>query len=384
MSKNKNYKDNILFICHESSRTGAPIFLLSFIRWIKHHTNRNFIILIDKGGNLEDEFQKLGKVIIIRPMNMTIFQMVWYKCQYKSYMASRIKAIKNKRISLIYGNTVINGKLSAFLKKEFNTILITHVHELKSVISAQGIKNMNLIKQNTFQYIAASKAVKNTLIDTCQIPEYKIKVFHECIEEIPEDILKRGPLQLQGVNKGDFIVGGAGFVDYRKGFDLFLTSAELLINKYHQSTIKFIWLGAFGRGRKQEVERFITEHDLGRNVFFPGEIINPLPYFMSFDLFYLTSREDPFPLVMLENGLLGKPVIGFKKTGGLEEFIGMNQELLIEPFNILQAVQLIMHLKENPAKKAELGSLLRQRTEEKYLMETRGKDYYRYLENLMT
>jgi glycosyltransferase involved in cell wall biosynthesis len=39
------------------------------------------------------------------------------------------------------------------------------------------------------------------------------------------------------------------------------------------------------------------------------------------DVFLVSSREDPFPLVVLEAALSEKPILGFKNTGGADEFI---------------------------------------------------------------
>lgn len=35
----------------------------------------------------------------------------------------------------------------------------------------------------------------------------------------------------------------------------------------------------------------------------------------------MTSREDPFPLVSIEVGLLGKPIISFEKAVGTNEIL---------------------------------------------------------------
>jgi len=45
------------------------------------------------------------------------------------------------------------------------------------------------------------------------------------------------------------------------------------------------------------------------------------PYFQLFDVFVMLSREDPFPLVNLESGLAGKPVLCFENSGGTPEYV---------------------------------------------------------------
>ena len=51
-----------------------------------------------------------------------------------------------------------------------------------------------------------------------------------------------------------------------------------------------------------------------------GETDDVYSYFQRADLLFLSSREDPFPLVMLEAAVFNLPVIYFQGTGGAEEF----------------------------------------------------------------
>ena len=74
-------------------------------------------------------------------------------------------------------------------------------------------------------------------------------------------------------------------------------------------------------------ERFIQfEYDLkktclDRVVYFLGTHPDPWPYFLAADIFALVSREDPFPLAMLEAASIGKPTVCFDGSGGAKEFV---------------------------------------------------------------
>src|SRR5690606_2041009 len=56
-------------------------------------------------------------------------------------------------------------------------------------------------------------------------------------------------------------------------------------------------------------------------VHFVGEVVDPVDLFSQLDAFCLTSREDPFPLVMLEAAGTGAPIVSFP-NGGVVEFVG--------------------------------------------------------------
>jgi len=373
---------HILFICHESSRTGAPISLLYFIRWIKNNTDQKFVILIDKGGDLDEAFRNIGPTYILRPRRQSLVSKIWAKIGYQSFINNQLKSIIDIPFSIIYNNTIANGILLETLKKETQAYVFTHIHELESVIQSSGGKNIRLVKKYTNHFIAASIAVKNNLIHNHQILDKNITIHYECIEFIPDTSGRNETTMHLPLNKSDFIIGGAGFVDYRKGFDLYLETAKKLINENYQTDFKFIWVGGFGRNIQKMVADYIRSHNLTNHVFFLGEKKNPYPYYQMFDLFYLTSREDPFPLVMLENASLGKTIIGFRGTGGFEEFVDYDSDLLIDSFDIQQATDVIIKLKNNETTSAKVGNRLKNKVYEKYMMGSNGMKYFSRIKQL--
>jgi glycosyltransferase involved in cell wall biosynthesis len=55
------------------------------------------------------------------------------------------------------------------------------------------------------------------------------------------------------------------------------------------------------------------------------------------DGFLLTSRQDPFPLVMIEAAYLGKPIVSFP-SGGVSEFILDGMGAITEDISVRQLV----------------------------------------------
>jgi hypothetical protein len=51
-------KRRVLFVSHQASRTGAPILLLHFLRWLRANTS-NFEIVVRLGGELSGKFSDL-------------------------------------------------------------------------------------------------------------------------------------------------------------------------------------------------------------------------------------------------------------------------------------------------------------------------------------
>ena len=50
----------ILFVSHDAGRTGAPLILLNFQRWLKEHTTVKFATIVRRSGPLEAEFARAG------------------------------------------------------------------------------------------------------------------------------------------------------------------------------------------------------------------------------------------------------------------------------------------------------------------------------------
>ena len=347
-----------MFICHESSRTGAPIQLLTLLQWIRTNSDLKFIILIVKGGELDEEFKKIAPTLVLYPRSRhkSAFR-IFSKLRHQIISNFRVSAflVKN-RVSVIYSNTISNGILCYKLKKKFKVKIITHVHELQSVINNIGPRNLDRVIKATDNYIAASNAVKRNLIEANQINGRKISVIYESVK-VPRDYSEStDPNTTEPLlSRDEFIVGGSGFVDTRKGYDLFIEAARQVFLKKKDIDLRFIWIGDFGKHKEEEVHKLLSKSNLEGKVLFLGSKENPFIYYEIFDVFFLSSREDPFPLVMLENAFYKNPIICFKDTGGSEEFVSDDVGFSVDKFNTEIVAEKILYLEENRKTIRELG-----------------------------
>jgi glycosyltransferase involved in cell wall biosynthesis len=76
----------------------------------------------------------------------------------------------------------------------------------------------------------------------------------------------------------------------------------------------------------------------------------------SANIFVLTSREDPFPLVCLEAASLGKPIICFDQSGGMPEFVSNGCGYVVPYLSIDSVREKIYYLKENRNIAEEIGN----------------------------
>lgn len=317
----------ILFISHDASRTGAPILLLQFLRWFKQNTDIPFRIILRNGGELESEFAELAPTLVFQQkLRNKIFNRIRRRLIPHDPRLRLKKWLNGCSIRLVYSNTATNGTLLELLSF-LDCPVISHIHELEYVIKYFGIEAFEKNKKQTTHYIACAEAVKTNLVDNHNISLPDITVVHEFIPVASQHYplaAKKQKILHRELNLKDnlFIIGASGTTDWRKGVDLFIQLAYIVKRKINNVEIHFVWVG----GRCEGIQYLALEHDLAKAgltdiVHFIGSKPNPLDYFSSFDLFVLTSREDPYPLVCLEAASLGKPVICFDQAGGEPEFV---------------------------------------------------------------
>jgi glycosyltransferase involved in cell wall biosynthesis len=129
------------------------------------------------------------------------------------------------------------------------------------------------------------------------------------------------------------IVLGVGFADYRKGPDLFVEAGLRLLEQ--QPDAYFIWLGLEAEADWMTKVRApaAAAGKLDRFIF-PGLIERTDEFYAGADVFALTSREDPYPSVVLEAMDCGLPVVAFAGTGGMEGLIREAAGFVVPAFDV--------------------------------------------------
>jgi len=384
----------ILFISHDASRTGAPIILLNIIQYLKQNTDFEVTILLRESGMLENEFRKLGKTFVLyKPFKkQTFIQRIIYKLFYeKIFCPLRCLTIKNQlRIStfeVIYSNTFANGDVLGLLKP-IKIKVITHVHELENTIKSYEVVNLQQIKKFTDKYIAVSDAVKTALVSHFKIDAKNIETVFGFVPNInitninPKTYIK----ELLNISQNATVIGGSGNTDWRKGADLFIQVAASTFKKNPSNEIYFIWVGNNAGWLHEFYNKLI--YDLNKinildKIIFTGLIDNPQDYYNIFDIFILPSREDPFPLVCLENAQLGKPIICFDGAGGMPEFVQDDCGFVVPYLDIENMSQKILELIDNPALRKTLGENAKGKVKKWANIETNAQKIVDIIENLI-
>jgi len=369
-------KKKVLFIGHSAGLTGAPLVLFNLLKWLKGHSTIDFEVLLRTGGELQTAYKMLAPTRLYEPsLNNRVLSKLYRHLNrnLKTFYlrTGRLRHFNKSSIGLIFSNTITNGKILSLLA-DIGCPVICQVHELDYWIQHCGRKNFEQVKRCTTHYIAVSDAVKKNLVQAHGISENKVDVVHGFIP-IPKQDSNSFSLKSKDIRRSlnipsnAFVVGASGFETWRKGKDLFVQMAYLLSQKLKDFPIYFIWVG----GRNNGMDFYGIQHDirhtgLENRVHFVEEVSNPLDYYAAFDIFAMTSREDPYPLVNLEVAALGKPIVCFENAGGSPEFVENDAGFIVPYLDIHLMAEKIITLAEDKELRKKLGYRAAQKVQERH------------------
>jgi len=371
----------ICFISHNATRTGAPIVLLNFIRWIKaNHPQQYIEVLLLEDGELRIEFEHVCKVKLLpQRMNYSLIKKMLIKLTGKDFIRKNFLK-KYEKFDLLFFNTIASFKIIPFIKKSKTATMVAWLHEQPLSIYSWY---KDYFTPGNFIFFDKVLCVSTQTIEHLHTLRWidlnKVFLAHPFID-VQYNVNKNKVAK--EVTKSGFVVGGCGLQDWRKGPDIFLQIANNIYKTYPELDIRFEWVGAESSmtlGLLYEQEKF----GLSNESIFIGSRQDMKEWFNSIDIFLLTSREDPFPLVVLEAIAVGKPVICFEGVGDIEKIVDSLPANVI-PYNRIDLIiDRIMYYRTNcvlqHSEKKQFKLIL-----EKYNLDKGATKLWRELYNLLT
>ena len=143
----------------------------------------------------------------------------------------------------------------------------------------------------------------------------------------------------QTINKpaGKYIYINVGRLVEAKNQQLLLEAAKLLRSKYNNFEVWILGEGPL----RNELEDYISKHELGDYVKLLGNQSNPYPYITTADAFVSTSRQEGFSMVLCEAICLCKPVVSTDIVGPREVLVNGRYGLMVS--ETPEAVSKAMH-----------------------------------------
>jgi glycosyltransferase involved in cell wall biosynthesis len=336
----------VLFVGHDGIVAGAQIVLLDVIKWTFAHTNRRILIILLGPGDLVAEYSKYGRILVVQDV------------------AEDEKLIRqflvNENVQYVYANTVASGR---FFTPSIRSMLasskvVAHTHELTNVIG-EFEPEFRQLKTCASQWICASGLTRDQLIERWGVSADEAVAIHafitptDCPGERLE-IQKAAARRELGLSPDDFVVIGSGTVSLRKGSDIFVETGLLTVSELGEhGRMKFLWLGD-GEERQQLNDR-VRANSAGDNIIFAGFRRDANRLVAAADVFLLTSREDPFPLVCLEAARFAIPTICVRGTTGITEFLGDDAGYVVESADPRYLCDQLLKLSDNSDERLARG-----------------------------
>ena len=300
----KSNKKRIVLVGHSSSNGGAEILFKNLIKEFKKQ-DVEVVALVKFDGPLREEYEKLAPTFVID----TIEKIEYYIPELSKY------GFKSAIL-----NTILCGNLIPIFH-EWGYYVINLVHELPGMVELLNAKEfVKMIGESSDLAVFPSTYVFNKFETMTKVKGNKLiqpQGFYNKYNNFNKKESRQKLEEKYNISQDNHIVLNVGKGEPRKGFDLFLEVS----NKLENDKYSFIWVGSIDDDMK---EKYKNEIENSKNLILPGYIHDKneiMSFYDACDVFILTSREDPFPSVVLEAFNASKPVIAFENAGGFKDII---------------------------------------------------------------
>ena len=200
--------------------------------------------------------------------------------------------------------------LAAHLKSVPNIILyLGNIRKIRTSIKYRLVFN-------TFnsKVLVNSDSLKTNLLQNSSYFNQKnlIRIYNGI--ELPHSRLIPDwePIKKLNLPVDSFVIGVAGWLNYRKGFDLLPEILEKLPKNAHI-------IHAGSGGLELDMNQILSQYPkLSKRIHFLGHVSEMGQFFQHIDVFLLCSREEGMANVLLESLSNGKPVVSTKVPGSEE------------------------------------------------------------------
>jgi glycosyltransferase involved in cell wall biosynthesis len=304
----------LVLVGHDAYKHGAQLLTLNIFKTLRQQFGVDVRLIILGGGPLVEEYEKIGPTYVCRN-DLNRFREISAQLQEETGVRRAIC------------NTTVSGKITGILHEQ-GYEFVSLVHELENLIREYGLEAaVNDIASHAKKVIFAAKAVQDSFVKVADSVDPDKLIIHaqgiyQKVGYQPDAYdAVRAELCIPASAK---LVVNVGYADLRKGFDIFVNTAKVLVEQ--DPSFHFLWIGDIERSLKHWLKSDLESPLLKgnfHNIPFTNQISR---YLSASDVFAMTSREDPFPSVVMEALAIGTPVVGFTGGGGFTE-------LLEEPVN---------------------------------------------------
>ena len=317
----------ILLVVHDAQRNGAQLLALSIARTLTYVFGYRVHLLLLEEGPLLSEFRRVGPVTILRAKG---------ERNKEASQIARLLWSKGVRGAIV--NSTASGLIVPALR-EAGLQVTSLIHELPGVIARSKLeKHARIIGEFADTVVFPSNLTLEGFGNFGSITRNKVVIrpqglYKRCSASASRIRRARSELrERNGLTAAAQIVLGVGYGDERKGFDLFAESCCQMAREAQEAV--FIWVGDCDPTLAREAYRLVDLSACSSKLVLTGYQAQTDDFFLGADVFALTSREDPFPSVVLEAFDAGLQVVAFDAAVGLTEITDEAPIKLVPAFDV--------------------------------------------------
>jgi len=356
--------------------------LLTFLRWLRQETDTEVQLMLWRGGPLAEAFAEVAEVTVLHPApgqrSLAETAELGLGEVGLGGISGRLRALRMRvRVRPLHHDVLyLNGAGSALLAPHLRSSapVLAHVHELSRGLrfSLRGPGRECFLGAD--RIVAVAQVVADLLVDDWGVDPGRVVVLPECLP----DRVVGGMRGAATVTPGAPLVGSVGAGSWRKGVDLFLQVAAGVRQRVGPD-VRFVWVGPIDdeEGIRSDVSALALDDTLT----LAGEVSDPTPWFEAMSVFVSTAREDPFPLVALEAGAAGVPVVAFA-SGGITELLADGRGTVVAPLDVAAMADRVAMLLMDPQSGRQAADALRAQVATAHTIEQLGPALWAELEGM--
>lgn len=303
----------------------------------------------------------------------------------------------------LIASIIATVKLAFYIRKE--RIDLVHINEIRypyAVVAAKmgGAKVVCHVRANyeskvvrrllstltvyfADRVVCVSKRTEEIMFKNMPLSSENVVVLHdglpspERLNDVPDEPMFREELDVSDDQM--LVLNVSKFVE-SKGQDRVIDAAAHLAES--QNDIQFALVGGFVEGHQSYAEDIQERTDSMDNVHVVGFYEDVMAAIAASDvLVHVPRNEDPFPNVVLEGMMSGKPVVG-SRSGGIPEQItdGETGFLVPKRDSVKEIANTLLQLYQKPSIRRQIGA----KAKEFAFKELDPETYYKELNELYT
>jgi glycosyltransferase involved in cell wall biosynthesis len=303
----------LALVVHDAHLHGAQMLGLSLAKAFVGELGVRLDILLGGTGELTAQFERLAPTRTLAEDFGN--QKLWQEAA--SWLAGN-------GVQAVILNTLVAAKATAAFR-DAGLRIVQLVHELPSTIREY---NLEPASQDAAKHAAvlvfASAYVRDRFVDAFGPTSGQVIIRPQGLYMRPlagpaRDAARAEARQKLGVRDDQALVLGLGYGDMRKGLDLWPALMRRVLKTCPETM--FVWVGKIEPTVRRWLDHDLLEAGLARHFLAPGPTADAAALYPAADVFILTSREDPFPSVVMEAMASGVPTVVFEDAGGIVDMV---------------------------------------------------------------